>query len=47
MKTDYYCKSCKEFFVEETLPNINKTHHCGSLARVVWHEQEGAGAEGH
>lgn len=41
LTTDYYCKACREFFVEHKLPNINKVHHCGAVARIVWHEPQG------
>lgn len=40
MKTHYFCKRCNEFFTEEgMMPNINKVHSCGTVARVVQHEK--------
>lgn len=40
MKTDYYCKKCGELFFEDALPNINKVHVCGELAKVMFFEKE-------
>ncbi|MEK7093977.1 MAG: hypothetical protein AAB903_01395 [Patescibacteria group bacterium] len=35
MTTNYYCKKCDAAFSEAKLPNINKPHFCGELARVM------------
>ncbi|MEK7187308.1 MAG: hypothetical protein AAB691_00490 [Patescibacteria group bacterium] len=35
MTTKYYCKNCDSSFSEAKLPNLNKVHHCGELARVT------------
>ena len=45
MKTDYYCQACGLSFSEEKLPNINKVHHCGVLARVLDFFGEGLATE--
>lgn len=34
MHTEYICFKCQKVFVEEGLPNINKRHTCGAVARV-------------
>jgi hypothetical protein len=43
MITEYYCKKCKESFHEEKLPNINKQHGCGAIARVIEHDPDEEG----
>jgi len=35
MTTHYYCKNCDATFSEAHIPNMNKSHFCGELARVV------------
>jgi len=39
MTTVYYCSSCEEKFEDQKLPNIFKTHGCGSSARIVAHDE--------
>jgi hypothetical protein len=39
MRTEYYCESCNDFFEEGSIPNVNKLHTCGKVARVVRVEQ--------
>jgi hypothetical protein len=38
METKYYCKVCDEHFKDGSLPNMNRRHHCGNIARVVMHD---------
>jgi len=45
MKTQYYCENCKDTFFEGKLPNINKSHWCGELARVVNFIEESESSE--
>lgn len=40
MKTDYYCNKCNVDFSEAKLPNINRTHFCGEIARVTGFSDE-------
>jgi hypothetical protein len=41
METEYYCKECGVYFIEESLPNINKIHkRCGKAARIVSHRKK-------
>jgi hypothetical protein len=41
MKTVYYCPACEKTFMREELPNVNRAHQCGALARVVEHVSYG------
>ncbi len=38
MMTHYYCDECEVGFEEDSLPNINKRHHCGKRLKIVRHE---------
>lgn len=44
MKTDYFCNKCNVSFSESKLPNINRTHFCGDIARVTEFSDEGESA---
>jgi hypothetical protein len=41
MKTVYYCPACEQTFVQSELPNMNRPHQCGALARVLEHAPYG------
>ena len=43
MNTEYCCSECGESFTDQKLPNLNRRHHCGALARIIKHE---GGSEG-
>lgn len=46
MRTKYYCSECKDFLIDNKLPNMNKRHQrCGTIMRVLHHEEEMEGGE--